>query len=153
MAKSASPVIIRLTLQAEFGQDTMTRIYQSFCKAGTVEDRQSSGRPLTITEEKVDEVRDVCESELNSSIQTVATACSIPRTTAHRTMNEYLSLKPCKAQFAQEIYEEDMQDRMEICRTLIPILRDSNIQPRSNDTVHHTTLIVDAKMRTVTPLK
>ena len=83
---------------------------QRFCETGTVEDCQRSGRPSTITEEKVGKFRDDCESKGNSSVQTVATACSIPRTTVHRIMTEHLSLKLYKTHFVQEIYEEDMQD-------------------------------------------
>ena len=133
MVRFESPDIVRLTLQAEFGQDTtsentITRMYQNFCKTDTVEDWQRPERPSTITEEKVDEACDVCESKPNSSARTVATACSIPRTTAHRIMTESPSLKPYKAQFVQKIYEEDMQDRTEMCGTLIPILHDINIQ-------------------------
>ena len=71
-------VIFRRTLQAEFGQDTsseytITRIYQRFCDTGTVKDRQRSRRPSsTITEEKVDDVHDVCESKGNSLLQLLA---------------------------------------------------------------------------------
>ena len=57
-----------------------------------------SGRPSKITEEKVDEVRDVIQNEPQSSVRVVATACSIPPTTTHRIMTEYLSLKPYKVQ-------------------------------------------------------
>ena len=133
MAKFETPDIVRLTLQAEFGQDTtsentITRMYQNFCETGTVEDCQRRERPSTITEKKVDEACDVCESKPNSSTRTVVTACSIPQTTAHRIMTESLSLKPYKAQFVQKIYAEDMQDRTEMCGALIPILQDINIQ-------------------------
>jgi hypothetical protein len=37
-------------------------------------------------------------------------------------MTEYLSLKPYKVQFVQELHEEDLQDRVEMCATLIPML-------------------------------
>ena len=43
-------------------------------------------------------------------------------------MTEYLSLKPYKAHLIQQIYGEDMQDRVELCRTLIPMLEGSNVQ-------------------------
>ena len=43
-------------------------------------------------------------------------------------MTEHLSLKPYKVQFVQELYEEDMQDRVEMCITLIPMLEDNQIQ-------------------------
>ncbi|CAF5126038.1 unnamed protein product, partial [Rotaria sp. Silwood1] len=48
-----------------------------------VKDRERPGKPSEITEEKVDEVHDVCESELQLCVRAVTTACSIPRTTAH----------------------------------------------------------------------
>ena len=126
------------SLSGELYKPRLAKIHQTkillqgqinvFSETDTVEDRQRSGRPSTITEEKVDEVREICESKLNSSVRTVVTACSIPRTTAHRTMTEYLPLKSYKAQFVQEIYEEDMQDQTEMCHTLIQILQDGNIQ-------------------------
>ena len=43
-------------------------------------------------------------------------------------MTEHLSLKPYKVQFVQELYEEDMQVRVEMCKTLIPMLEDNQIQ-------------------------
>jgi hypothetical protein len=43
-------------------------------------------------------------------------------------MTEYLSLKPYKVQFVQELYEEDLQDRIEMCTILIPMLQDKNTQ-------------------------
>jgi hypothetical protein len=63
-----------------------------------------------------------------SSVRSVAQNCSIARTTAHRIMTEHLSLKPYKIQYVQQLYEEDLQDRVEMCRTLIPMLTDSTIK-------------------------
>ena len=133
VAKFKSPVIVRRTLQAEFGQDTpsedtIRRTFQRFCKTGTVEDCERSGRPSTIREGKVDEVRDVCATEPISSVRGVATACSIPQTIVYRIMTEYLSLKPYKTHFVQQIYDEDIHDRVEMCRTLISRLKDYNVQ-------------------------
>ena len=79
-----------------------------------VEDREHPGRPSEITEEKIDEVAEVIENEPESSVRSVATSCSIPRTAAHRIITEHLSLKPYKVQFVQELYEEDMQDKAEM---------------------------------------
>ena len=87
MVKVESPVVIRRTLQAEFGQDTpskdtIRRTFQHFCETGTVEDRQHSGKSSTVS------IRDVCEAEPNSSVRGVATAYSITQTTADRIMTE-----------------------------------------------------------------
>ena len=43
-------------------------------------------------------------------------------------MTEHLSLKRYKVQFVQELDEEDMQDRVEMCKTLIPMLENNQIQ-------------------------
>ncbi|CAM4845930.1 unnamed protein product [Rotaria magnacalcarata] len=111
MAKFESSTIVKRKLWTEF-----------------VEDRERPGRPSEITEEKIDEVAKVIENEPQSSVLSVATACSISQTTAHRIMTEHLSLKPYKVQFVQKLYEEDMQDRVEMCKTLIPMLEDNHIQ-------------------------
>jgi transposase len=60
--------------------------FQRFCETVTAEDRECSGRPSKITEEKVDDVHDVCENG-------VATTSLFPRTILHRTMTEYLPMK------------------------------------------------------------
>ncbi len=120
-------------LQAEFGRNApgetcITVTYERFCETGSVEDRERSGRPSKITEEKVNEVHDVLENEPQSSVRPVGTACSIPKTTAHPIMTEYLLMKPLKVQFVQQLYEEDLQNRIEICKTLVLMLEDINTQ-------------------------
>lgn len=132
MAKFESPVVVRRKLQVEFGNKTPSEvsikaIFDRFCETGTVEDRARSERPSKVTEEKMYEVREVLE-EPQSSVRSVATACSIPKTTAYRIMTDYLLLKPYKVQFVQELYEENLQDRVEMCTTLLPMLEDEDIQ-------------------------
>ena len=133
MAKYESAAVVRRKLQIEFGRSTpsegyITVTFQRFCDTGTVEDKERSGRPSKITEEKIEEVCDVIENDPQSSVRTVAATCSIPTTTAHRIMTEYLSLKPYKMHFVQQLYEEDLQDRVDMCETLIPMLADKNMQ-------------------------
>ncbi|CAF3282756.1 unnamed protein product [Rotaria socialis] len=116
MAKFESSTVVKRKLWAEFGKNTpgettIRETFQRFCET-----------------EKIDEVAEVIENEPQSSVRSVATACSISRTTAHQIMTEHLSLKPYKVQFVQELYEEDMQDRVEMCKTLIPMLEDNHIQ-------------------------
>ena len=50
---------------------------QRFCETGSVEDRELSGRPSTVIEDKVEEVRDVIDNQPQSRVRTIATACSI----------------------------------------------------------------------------
>ncbi|CAF1581905.1 unnamed protein product [Rotaria sp. Silwood1] len=133
MAKFESPTIVERKLKVEFGKnapkkDCIIATFQRFCETGSVEDRERSGRPSTITEDMVEEVRDAIDDEPQSSVRTIATDCSIPKTTTHRIMTEYLLLKPYKAQFVQQLFEEDLQDRVEMCKILIPMLQDNAIQ-------------------------
>ena len=133
MVKFESSTVVKRKLWTEFGKNTpgettIRETFQHFCETGTIEDRERPERPSEITEEKIDEVAEVIENEPQSSVRSVATACSMPRTTAHRIMTEHLSLTPYKVQLVQELYEEDMQDRVEMCKTLIPMLEDNQIQ-------------------------
>jgi transposase len=98
MIKFESPIVVKRKLQVEFDKNTpsevcIKEVFQRFCETGTVEDRERSGRPSKITEEKVDEVHDVYENEPQSSVRAVSTVCAIPRTIVHRTMTEYLPMK------------------------------------------------------------
>jgi hypothetical protein len=133
MAKFESPTIVERKLKAEFGKnapkkDCIIATFQRFCETGSVEDRERPGRPSTVTEDKVEEVIDVIDNQPQSSVRTIATACSISTTTTYRIMTEYLSLKPFKGQFVQQLFEEDLQDRVEMCQILIPMLQDTEIQ-------------------------
>ena len=42
--------------------------------------------------------------------------------TVHRIMREHLLLKTYKEHFVQQLYEEDFQDRVDMCETLEPML-------------------------------
>jgi hypothetical protein len=129
MAKFESATVVQRKLRAEFGKNTPTEYcirttFERFCETGTVEDRPRSGRPTVITEEKVNEVNDAHENHPEASVRSLAQACSLPQTTTYRIMTEYLLLKPYKVQFVQQLYEEDCQDRVEMCKTLLPMLTD-----------------------------
>ena len=93
MAKFESPTIVQPKLEAEFDKkapkmDCIIATFQHFCEAGTLENREHSGEPSKIIEEKIDEVHHVTEDQQRTSAQTVATECSISRTISHRTMAE-----------------------------------------------------------------
>ena len=49
------------------------RTFDRFCAIGAVEDREHPGRPSKITEQKIDEIRDVIQDEPQSSVRAVAT--------------------------------------------------------------------------------
>ena len=101
MAKFQSSTVVKRKLWIVFGKNTpgettIREKFQRFCITGTDEDRERPGRPSEFTEVKIDEVAEVIENDAQSSVRSVATACFIPRTTAHRIMTEHLSLKPYK---------------------------------------------------------
>ena len=126
MGKFESLTTVKRKLQAEFGKQTpslncIKDVFERVTETGTVEDREHSGRPVVITEETVEKVRDVCEAERRQSVRTVAAACAIPKT-VHRIRREHLLLKPYKGYFVQQLYEEDFQDRVDMCETLEPML-------------------------------
>jgi hypothetical protein len=94
MVKFDLPMVVKrkltLSLSKTPGEDRIRITCQHFYETGTVRDRELAERPSKITEEEVNEVHDVCESELQSSIRAIAIACSISRTTADRIRTEYL---------------------------------------------------------------
>ena len=55
-------------------------MFRQFCETNTLENRECSGRPSKITEKKID---DVIENQQQTSVSTVATTCSVSRTTSH----------------------------------------------------------------------
>lgn len=66
--------------------------------------------------------------EPQSSVRVIASLCSIPPTTARTIMTEYLLLKLHKVQFFQQSYEEDLNNRTEICQTLLLMLQNKGIK-------------------------
>ncbi len=61
-------MVVKRKLQVEFGKKTPIEVtikatLERFCETGTVEDRERPGRSSKITEEKIDEVRDVLGNE------------------------------------------------------------------------------------------
>ena len=93
MAKFESPAIVQQKLEAEFckdapKEDCVIATFQRSCETGTLENRERSGRPSKITEEKFDKVYDVIENQQQTSIQTVVMVCSISRTTPYRIMTK-----------------------------------------------------------------
>ena len=94
MGKFESLMTVKRKLQAEFGKQapSLNRIkdvFDRFTETETVEDRERLGRHSVITEETVEKVHYVCEAEQRQSVQTVAAACAIPKTTVHRIMSEH----------------------------------------------------------------
>ncbi|CAF2265044.1 unnamed protein product [Rotaria magnacalcarata] len=78
MAKFDSATVVQRKLRVEFGINTrgLARIkdaFERFCETGTVEDRERSGRPSSISEETIDKVSDALKDKPQSSVRSVAT--------------------------------------------------------------------------------
>jgi transposase len=95
MAKFDSPTMVIRELQHQEAADIPTRhtvisIYQKFLETGSVQDCIRTGRPSTITEEKVQEVEEILEMEPVNSIRSVARQANISRYQAHRIMRDII---------------------------------------------------------------
>ena len=55
-------------------------MFQHFCETNTLENRECSGKPSKVAEKNID---DVIENQQQTSVSTVATVCSVSRTTLH----------------------------------------------------------------------
>ena len=68
MVTFESSTIVQLKLETEFGKnapkkDCITATLQCFCEIGTIENREHSGTPSRITEERTNEANDVTENQ------------------------------------------------------------------------------------------
>ena len=113
MGKFESVIVVKRKCQSDFRKTTPTEhrigtIFERFCETSSVEDRSRSGRSTGINQEKVDEVNHFLYTHPGSNVRSVAEASSIPQiTTIYRIRIEHLLLKSYRAQFVQQLYEED----------------------------------------------
>ncbi|CAF1445158.1 unnamed protein product [Adineta ricciae] len=114
MAKSESPTMVIRELQR-----------QGFLETGSVQDLARTGRSSTITEEKIEKVEEVLEDEPLNTIRNVTRDASITKHQAHRIMREILGYKPYKMHSTQNLYDGDMDLRVEMAEHLIPMLEDA----------------------------
>ena len=77
---------------------------KDFVRSGMLNDRLRSGRTTGINQEKIN---DFLQTHPRPSVRSVVEVSSISQTTIYRIMIEYLLPKPYKAQFVQQLYEED----------------------------------------------
>jgi hypothetical protein len=129
MAKFESPIMVIRELQRREATDipnrhSITAIYEKFLETGSVQDKIRTGRPSTITEEKIQEVEEILEVEPVNNVTSVAQDANITRYKAHRIMRDIIGYKPYIMHNVQQLYDEDMDLRVEMSEHLIPILED-----------------------------
>ena len=91
-------------------------------RAGSVGDHAHTGRPSTITEDKVQEVEQILDNEPVNSVRSVAREANISRYQTHRIMRDFIGYKPYMMHSVQQLYDEDMDLRVEMSEHLISIL-------------------------------
>ena len=97
---------------------------KKFLETGSVQDLPRTGRPSTITEEKIEKVQELLEDEPINNVRSVAREAKITKYQAHRIMRDILGYKPYMMHSTQKLYDEDMDLRVEMAEHLIPILED-----------------------------
>ncbi|CAM2708581.1 unnamed protein product [Rotaria socialis] len=100
---------------------TIISIYQKFLETGPVEDRIRSGRPSTITDDIINEMEEPFSKEPQTSVRKIGRELNISKDKTHRIMHDIIGLKPYMMHCTQQLYDEDMDLRVEMSELLIPI--------------------------------
>jgi len=91
-----------------------------------VKDRDRSGRPASVTPEKVAEISEVLEATPMNSVRRVSQEVNVSKSVVHRIMRNVLNYEPYKMHLTQKLYDEDEDLRVEMCERLISILEDED---------------------------
>jgi hypothetical protein len=131
MAKLESPSSVRRHLQRENVSDvpsekSIKAVYDKFIETGSVLDRERSGRPSLLTEEKLDEIEEVLSDGSIISVRRVSQEVNLSKTVVHRGMRDVLGYKSYKMHLTQQLYDEDKDLRVVMAEILLPILHDEN---------------------------
>ena len=133
MVRYESPVMVIHELQCQGTTNIperhpITSICQKFLETGSLGDRAHTGRPSTIIEDKVQEIQQILDNEPVNSVRSVAREANVSRYQAHQIMRDCIGYKPHMMHSVQQLYDEDMDLRVEMSEHLTPILED-----RKND--------------------
>ena len=80
---------------------------------------------MAITEDKVQEIQQILDSDPVNSVRNVAReANDISIYQARQIMRDFIGYKPYMMHSVQQLYDEDMDLRAEMSEHLIPILED-----------------------------
>ena len=103
---------------------TITSIYRKSLQTVPVEDRIYSGRPSTVADNIINEVEDALNREPQTSVRKIDRAVNISKDRAHHNTHNTIGFKPYMMHCTQQLYDEDMNLRVEMSERLIPILAD-----------------------------
>ena len=119
MDQLQSSTLVKRKLSTDFDQSTIRQTFQRFCESGTVEDRQRPARPITNYRRK--------HWRTYWKWSTIDHSIYLLHSTNNSTSN-YQWISVIETVEVQELNEEDMQDRIHNCQTLIPIFEHNQIQ-------------------------
>ena len=97
---------------------TIYRIVDAFEETGSIEPRKRTRRRTSRTEERIELVRVLAESQQTSS-RNLAAQSSIPRTSVQRILHQDLGLKPYRLRLVQKLSEDDELTRVVACEKLL----------------------------------
>ena len=72
----------------------ITSIYQKVLETGSVGDRAHTGRPSTITEDKVQEIQQILNNEPVNRVRSVAREANVSRYQTHQIRRDFIGYKP-----------------------------------------------------------
>ena len=127
MAKCESPIIVICELRRQEAAEvpdrhTITSIYQKFLETGSVEYRRIRfGRPSTITDDRINEVEEALTRESQISVRKIGREMNISKDKVHRIMRDIIGFKSHMMHCTQQLYDEDMNLRVEMSEHLILI--------------------------------
>ena len=75
-------------------------------------------------QDKVEEIQQILDNEPVSSVRSVAREANVSRYQAHQIMRGFIGYKPYMMDSVQQVYDEDIDLRVEMSEHLISILED-----------------------------
>lgn len=129
MAKYESATQVQRCLKVEGLQEIPSRpaiydLYEKFKEFGTVLDLPKSGRSKIIDEKSTIPILDILEKEPTSTLAMINEQTKLSRSTISRRISADIGMYPYKIQTHQELYEDDLDRRVETAQTLLPLLQD-----------------------------
>ena len=128
MAKFESPTQVQRALRSEGLKDipsiqSINSLYGKFCEFGSVLDLQRCGRQRIPDEESTDLIMDILNENPKSTLNEISNAIGISKQTIRRRIKSDIGMYSYRIQIHQQLYDEDLDKRIEMAEILLPILK------------------------------
>lgn len=122
LAKTNSVTVVQRYFRTKYGKPPPTRQsiydwYERFESSGCVCKKKSTGRP-SVTEEKIDSVRDVFVRSPGKSTRSASLELQIPQPTVWKILRKRLKMTPYKLQLVQSLNDNDKVVRKNFCQEM-----------------------------------